>query len=94
MLDILTLLHVQGGNLSLQDIAKNDRVGTQYFRYGDIYTSVRTDENGIVVENILQKMEKEKKLTLVDMLVRGEVSAILAYPSTIREMEYAKKRSE
>ncbi len=95
--DLLALFLVQHGVESSERLNDGDAVkaATQYFAYGAsaAETPSGVESNGNSLIALKGEMDR-LGITAVDLFVRGKVGIVFGYPSLLREIQYAFKRTQ
>lgn len=92
--DIIALLLAQSGDASYQDMDASDDILSEYLAYGTTPLMTLTDD-GVTWWSLSDNGESldTEWLTTIDMFIRGKISFIVWYPSTVDIIEDAKKRA-
>lgn len=92
--DIIALLLAQSGKNSYKDMDSADDILSEYLAYGTMPITTLADE-GVSWWSLADNGETldTEWLTTIDMFIRGNISFIVWYPSTVDAIEDAKKRA-
>lgn len=92
--DTLSLFLVQDGISGYTNIGEGISALGEYLSYGDVPLQQEWSEE-TPAKSLWEEENRlsEENLTIVDMFIRGEIAAIIGYPSTIKDIEDAKKRA-